>query len=44
MMFTAEVAAGNEPNAIAEGMIDTIESVVEKGVTEEEELFVFMLS
>ena len=36
MMFTAEVAAGNEPNAIAEGMIDTIESVVEKGVTEEE--------
>ena len=36
MMFTAEVAAGNEPNAVAEGMIDTIEGVVEKGVTDEE--------
>lgn len=36
MMFTAEVAAGNEPNAVAEGMIDTIQGVLDKGVTEEE--------
>lgn len=36
MIFNAEVADGNEPSAIVEGMLDTIETVVEKGVTEEE--------
>ncbi len=36
MMFTAEVAAGNEPHAVVDAMIDTIEAVVEKGVTETE--------
>lgn len=36
MIFTAEAAAGNEPNAVAEGMIDTIESIVEKGATQQE--------
>lgn len=36
MIFTAEVAAGNDPNAIVESMVDTIETAVDKGVTEEE--------
>lgn len=36
MIFNAEVAEGNEPSAIVEGMLDTIDSVVDKGVTEEE--------
>lgn len=36
MIFNAEVADGNEPSAVVEGMLDTIETVVEKGVTEEE--------
>jgi len=36
MLFSAEVAAGNEPNAIVEGLLDAIDVVVQKGVTEEE--------
>ena len=36
IFITAEVAAGNEPNSVAEGMIDTIEEVVSKGITEAE--------
>lgn len=36
MMFTAEVAPGNEPNAVVDGMIDEIETLVDKGVTETE--------
>jgi len=36
MIFSAEVADGNEPSAIVEGMLDTIDTVVEKGVTDEE--------
>lgn len=36
MMFSAEVAAGNEVNAVTDGLLDTIESVAAKGVTEEE--------
>ena len=36
MMFTAEVASGHEPDAVVEGMLDAIETVEEKGVTEEE--------
>jgi zinc protease len=36
MIFSAEVAAGNEPNAVADEMLDTIAAVADKGVTEEE--------
>ena len=36
MMFSAEVATGNDPNAVVEGMLDTIESVIENGATEKE--------
>jgi zinc protease len=36
MMFSAEIAAGNEPDTVVEGMLNTIESIVEKGATEEE--------
>ena len=36
MIFSAEVASGNEVNTVTEGMLDTIETVVDKGVTEVE--------
>lgn len=36
MIFSAEVASGNEVNVVTEGMLDTIETVVDKGVTEVE--------
>lgn len=36
MIFSAEAAQGNDPNAVAEGMLDTIQTLVDKGVTEEE--------
>ncbi len=36
IFITAEVAAGNEPNGVVEGMLDTIEEVVTKGITETE--------
>ena len=36
MVFTAEVAAGNETSVVVEGMLDSIESIVDKGATEEE--------
>ena len=36
IFITAEVAAGNEPNSVAEGMIETIEEVVSSGITEAE--------
>ena len=36
MYISAEVVAGNEPNAIVEGIIDTIEEVVSGGITEAE--------
>lgn len=36
MFFAAEVAAGNDPNAVAEGMLDTIQEVATQGATEQE--------
>ncbi|MDB5343560.1 MAG: insulinase family protein [Schlesneria sp.] len=36
MIFSAEVAAGNDPNIVAEGLLDTVQGVVEKPATEEE--------
>jgi len=36
IFITAEVAAGNEPNGVVEEMLDTIEEVVTKGITETE--------
>ena len=36
IFITAEVAQGNEPNSVVEGMLDTIEEVVNKGITEAE--------
>lgn len=36
MIFSAEVAQGNDPNAVADGMLDTIQTLADKGATEEE--------
>jgi len=36
MIFAAEAAAGNEPAAVAEGMLDAIQEVVTQGVTDQE--------
>ncbi len=36
IFITAEVVPGNEPNAVVEGMLDTIEEVVNSGITEAE--------
>jgi zinc protease len=36
IFITAEIAAGNEPNTVMEGMLDSIESVANKGITEAE--------
>ena len=36
IFITAEVAAGNEPNSVVEGMLDTIDDVVKSGITDAE--------
>jgi len=36
MMFSAEVAAGNDPNVVVDGILDSIEILLDKGVTDQE--------